>query len=317
MKDLHRVHLNGLRAVEAVGRLGTLQKAADELGVTVGAVSQQVIKAEAQLGRGVFEREGRGLVPTAFGRAFLARLTAGFRSLDEAVASARSHDETILTVSVAPMFASKWLVPRLSSFSRLHPDLIVRLDASVALVNPDTSDVDLAIRVGDGQWPGVAVDFLLPQEVFPVCAPALAERIATPRDILKVPILRDANSTLSWNLWLNQFGMDERELGEGNTFTDAGLCLDAAIAGQGVMLGWQTLAHAALGLGQLVAPFSERAVTGLGYYIVTSATRRDAPKVTRFRRWLKAEIARDFPADAHAEFRPLMQRRNKAASGLI
>ena len=297
MKELNRVHLNGLRAIEAVGRLGTLQKAADELGVTAGAVSQQVIKAEAQLGRTVFERRGRGLAQTEFGRTFLARLTAGFRSLDDAVAGARGHGEAVLTVSVAPIFASRWLVPRLSSYARLHPDILVRLDASVGLMNPDTSDVDVAIRVGDGRWPGVAVDFLLPQEVFPVCAPSLAGRLKSPRDILGVPILRDANSTLSWKLWLDQFGIDESELTEGNSFTDAGLCLDAAIAGQGVMLAWQTLAHYALGVGQVVAPFPQRAVTGFGYYVVTSATRRDPPKVAGFRRWIKAELARDFPVD--------------------
>src|SRR5690606_24220349 len=142
-----------------------------------------------------------GLTPTGFGKAFLARLTVGFRSLDDAVASARGHGDAILTVSVAPIFASKWLVPRLSSYARLHPEILVRLDASVGLINPDTSDVDVAIRVGDGKWPGVAVDFLLPQEVFPVCAPEIAGRLRSPRDILDVPILRDANSTLSWNLW--------------------------------------------------------------------------------------------------------------------
>lgn len=301
MKDLNRVHLNGLRALESVGRLGTLQKAADELGVTAGAVSQQIIKAEAQLGRLVFERDGRGLTPTEFGKAFLVRLTSGFRSIDEAVASARAARETILTVSVAPMFASKWLVPRLSSYAQLHPEIMVRVDASVGLANPDTSDVDIAIRVGDGRWPGVAIDFLLPQEVFPICAPAIAERLAEPRDILTVPILRDANTTLSWNLWLRQFGIDESQLGDGYTFTDAGLCLDAAIAGQGVMLGWQTLAHHALKAGHVVAPFVGRAATGLGYYLVTSATHRDPPKVNNFRKWIKAELAKDFAGNSRSD----------------
>lgn len=294
MRELNRIHLNGLRALEAVGRLGTLQMAADELGVSTGAVSQQIIKAEAMLGRAVFDRSGRGLLPTEFGATFLARLSGGFRILDDALASARQHDETILTVSVAPVFASKWLVPRLSSWSRLHPEILIRLDASVTLIDPDTSDVDVAIRVGDGSWQGVAKDFLLPQEVFPVCAPALASQLRSPHDLLDAPIVRDANSTLSWNLWLNQFGLDESQLADGHSFTDAALCLDAAIAGQGVMLAWQTLAHYALSVGQLVAPFAERATTGLGYYLVTSATRREPAKVRNFKRWLKSEIARDF-----------------------
>lgn len=298
MKELNRVHLNGLRALEAVGRLGSLQAAADELGVSAGAVSQQVLKSEAQLGRAVFDRSGRGLAPTEFGAAFLARLAEGFRALDDAVASSRRHGETILTISVAPVLASKWLVPRLSAWSRLHPDIIVRLDASVHLVDPDTSDVDIAIRVGAGNWPGVRADFLLPQEVFPVCAPALAARLRTPRDLIGAPIVRDANSTLSWNLWLEPFGLDESQLSDGHSFTDAALCLDAAIAGQGVMLAWQTLAHYALSVGQLVAPFPERATSGLGYYLVTSATRREPPKVSSFKRWIRVEVAKDFSQEA-------------------
>jgi LysR family glycine cleavage system transcriptional activator len=298
MNELNRIHLNGLRALEAVGRLGSLQKAADELGVSVGAVSQQVLKSEAQLDRTVFDRSGRGLVPTEFGAAFLARLTTGFRALDDAVASSRSHADSILTVSVAPVFASKWLVPRLTAYSRLEPDIIVRIDASTMLIDPDTSDVDIAIRVGDGSWPGVRTDFLLPQEVFPVCVPELARTLQEPRDLLRAPIVRDANSTLSWNVWLSKFGMDESQLSDGHSFTDAALCLDACIAGQGVMLAWPTLAHYALSVGQVVAPFPERATTGLGYYLVTSATRRDSSKVARFRSWIKAEITRDFPAIA-------------------
>lgn len=301
MKELNRIHLNGLRALEAVGRLGSLQKAADELGVSVGAVSQQVLKSEAQLGRAIFDRSGRGLTATGFGAAFLARLTNGFQALDDAVASSRTHADSILTVSVAPVFASKWLVPRLSAYSRAEPDIIVRLDASVALIDPDTSDVDIAIRVGDGKWAGVKTDFLLPQEVFPVCSPALAQRLHEPRDLMNAPIVRDANSTLSWNVWLERFGMDESQLGDGHSFTDAALCLDAAIAGQGVMLAWQTLAHYALSVGQLVAPFPQRASTGLGYYLVSSATRREPAKVSRFKRWIKAELSRDFPANRPVE----------------
>jgi len=300
MKELNRIHMNGLRALEAVGRHGTLQGAADELGVSIGAVSQQLQKAEERLGRPAFDRTGRRLMPNAFGLALLPRLTAGFRTLDEALTMARGHAETILTVSVAPVFASKWLVQRLSSFSSVQPDIIVRLDASVALVNPDTSDVDIAIRVGDGSWPRVRKEFLLPQEVFPVCTPALADRLGSPRDLAHLPIVRDANSTLSWNLWLSQFGIDERELGDGHSFTDASLCLDAAVAGQGVMLAWQTLAHSALVAGQLVAPFTERATTGLGYYLVSSARRDEPAKVRAFKRWIRSEISRDFPADGVA-----------------
>jgi DNA-binding transcriptional LysR family regulator len=290
MHHLRRVHLNGLRALEAAGRLGSLQRAADELGVSSGAVSQQIIKAERQLGRPVFERTARGLAPTPFGRELLARLSAGFRELDLAVGLAGQHSDSTLTISVAPVFASKWLVPRLGRYSRLYPDMRVRLDASVALVDPDRSDIDLAIRVGTGDWPHGKAEFLLPQEVFPVCSPDLARHLHEHRDILSLPVVRDANSNLSWDLWLAPLGLSERDLRPADTFTDASLCLDAAIAGQGVMLAWQTLAHDALASGLLVAPFPERVRSGYGYWIVTPATRREPAKVAAFKRWLRQEI---------------------------
>jgi LysR family glycine cleavage system transcriptional activator len=291
MKNLNRVHLNGLRALEAAGRLGSLQRAADELGVSPGAVSQQIIKTERQLGTTVLERTPRGFEPTQSGRLLLARLFAGFRELDTAVEAVAGQTETTLTISVAPLFASKWLVPRLSRFRKLHPDIRVRLEATTELADPDRSDIDLALRIGSGNWPKVRVEFLLPQEVFPVCAPELAAQLSTPADLARLPIVRDTNSNLSWDQWLKPFGLSETMLAAGDTFTDAGLCLEAAIAGQGVMLAWQTLALDAIRSGLLVAPFRERIRSEFGYFLITSATRREAKKVSQFRDWLKSEIA--------------------------
>jgi len=289
MKNQH-VGLNGLRAVEAVGRLGSLAAAADELGVTVGAVSQLVIKCEAQLGRAVFERKNRGIFPTAFGRTILPQLATAFQALDVAISLSRRQAAAVLTISVAPVFAAKWLVPRLAGWSRRFPDVTIRLDASVHLVDPDTSDVDLGLRVGDGNWPGVTTEFLLAQEVFPVCAPAVAARLARPRDLYRVPIVRDANSTLTWDTWLAPFGLDAGRLQDGNSFTDAALALDAAIAGQGVLLAWQTLAADALRAGTLVAPFPGRAPTGLAYWFITSARRREPKTVRDFKAWVRDEM---------------------------
>ncbi|MFN3766358.1 MAG: LysR substrate-binding domain-containing protein [Aliihoeflea sp.] len=290
MRELNRVHMNGLRAAEAVGRLGALQAAADELGVTIGAVSQHVARLEAALGHPVFSRTPRGLVATEFGRTFLARLTTGFAELEGALKSARHNRANVLTVSVAPVLASKWLVPRLAGFAARHPDITVRLDASVALVDLETSDVDVAIRGGGGNWSGGRKTFLLPQGIFPVCAPALAQRLREPRDLTKVPIIRDANSTLKWSTWLAPYGIEERELADGHSFTDAALCLDATIAGQGVMLAWQTLAQYAIGAGQLVAPFPQRAKTGLGYWAITSPLQSPPRKVRHFIAWLEGEL---------------------------
>ncbi|WP_455272356.1 LysR substrate-binding domain-containing protein [Rhizobium herbae] len=291
MKDLNAVHLNGLRAAEVAGRLGSLQAAAEELGVTIGAVSQQIIKTEKQLGRVLFERRPRGLLATPFGASFLKHLTAGFETLEQAVASAKRRDETILTISVAPVFAARWLVHRLDRFTEKHPDIRLRIDATTALVNLESAGVDIGIRVGSGSWPDVRAELLLAQEVFPVCSPAIAEKLNEPADILKIPAIIDGHSTLSWEMWLREVGLSGEQMVTRHIFNDASLCLDAAIAGQGVMLAWQTLAAYSLIEKRLVMPFPVRATTGFAHYFVTPPSRRETKTVTAFKQWVRDEIA--------------------------
>jgi len=290
MRNLNVVHLNGLRALEAVGRLGSLQAAADELGVTAGAVSQQVIRAEEQLGRAIFERLPRGMQPTAFGTPFLARLAAAFRELSEAVATAQRRDDAILTISVAPIFASRWLIHRIDRFSAAHPDIGLRIEATTRLVDLARSDVDLAIRVGPGGWPGVTAEFFMPQVMFPVCAPALAETIRTPQDLSARPAVVDGNDAFTWERWLAAAGFDVAPPKARHVFSDASLCLDAALAGQGVLLAWPVLASWALKEGRLVAPFPIRVETGMGYYFVTAPGVPEPRKVAVFKDWVRRTI---------------------------
>ncbi|CDZ40765.1 LysR substrate-binding domain-containing protein [Neorhizobium galegae] len=290
MSNLNLVHLNGLRALEAVGRLGSLQAAADELGVSVGAVSQQVIKAEAQLGQPVFQRLPKGMMPVDSARPMLARLSEGFHGLSEAVAIGRRHDDALLTISVAPVFAARFLVHRLDRFSSLHPEIRLRIDATTRLADLGVDDIDLGIRVGPGTWPGVDAELLIEQTVFPVCSPALAEKLKEPKDILKLPAIIDGPSMFSWEIWLNEAGLSGAGMATRHVFNDASLCLDATIAGQGVMLAWHTLATYALEQGRLVEPFSIRARTGMGHYLVTRAGARVPAKVRAFRDWLKTEL---------------------------
>lgn len=290
MSNLNLVHLNGLRALEAVGRLGSLQAAADELGVSVGAVSQQVIKAEAQLGQPVFQRLPKGMMPVDSARPMLARLSEGFHALSEAVAIGRRQDDALLTISVAPVFAARFLVHRLDRFSSLHPEIRLRIDATTRLADLGVDDIDLGIRVGPGSWPGVDAELLIEQTVFPVCSPALAEKLKEPKDILKLPAIIDGPSMFSWEIWLNEAGLSGAGMATRHVFNDASLCLDATIAGQGVMLAWHTLATYALEQGRLVEPFSIRAHTGMGHYLVTRAGARIPAKVRAFREWLKTEL---------------------------
>ena len=287
---LNSVHLNGLRAVEAVARCGSLQKAAEQLGVSPSAVSQQIGRTEALIGQQVFERTSAGLQPTAFGREFTARLSAGFRELESAVTMAERAKACVLAVSVAPAFASKWLLPRLSRHFSRHPEVILRIDASTKLVDLDHSGIDIAIRMGDGNWPGARAELLIAQEIFPVCAPSVAAGLKTPADLAGTWGIADENSMFSWDQWFRAAGAEPVAMLPGARFTDPMLCLDSAIAGHGVTLAWQLLAADALADGRLVAPFGVRATSGLGYWLVSSRTEREARKVTQFKTWIREEI---------------------------
>ncbi|MBD8892388.1 LysR substrate-binding domain-containing protein [Roseibium litorale] len=291
MQNLNRVHLAGLRAVEAVARLGSLKAAAEELGVTPGAVSQQVQKTELQLGMPLFDRHPRGLTPTRNAAPILHQLTAGMTALSAAVAMTGRGREDALTVSVAPVFAGKWLVWHLRDFNKAHPDIRVRVDARVDLVDPDSSDVDLCIRVGKGPYKGVNAEKLRSQRVFPVCSPAIAEQLKTPSDLANVPIIKDPGQMFSWNEWLTPNGLDMSILGKGPTFSDGSLCLDAAIAGQGVFLAWETLAYHALEVGQIVRPFPGSYQTPFSYWLISGKHSPPTKAMKVFSAWLKEELA--------------------------
>ncbi len=291
MQNLNLVPMNGLRAVEAVGRLGSLQAAALEFGVSIGAISQQIHKTEAQLGHALFERTGRGMKATAFGRPVLIRLSEAFLLMSEAVALAARQDNSILTISVAPVFASRWLVARLEGFTELNPEIGLRIDASTRLVDPASTDVDICIRVGNGSWRDARVEKILDQQVFPVCAPALAARLGKPEDLANFPVIIDSHAMFGWDVWLETAGLGGLELSTRHSFSEASLCLDATIGGQGVMLAWQTLACDAIADGRLVLPFSSRAKTGFGHYFITPRQGKEPAKVRAFKTWIRAEVA--------------------------
>jgi len=292
IKRLNAFHLNGLRAVEAVARLGSLQRAANELSVSASAVSQQVNRTEEQMGRALFLRTRNGLTPSDFGGRLAARLSSGFRELEEAVALATENPSNTLVVSVAPAFASRFLVPRGMRFYEAHPGILLRLDATINLVDFRTSDVDLAIRVGNGVWPNVRTEHLIDMDVFPVCAPSVAAGLTSIDDLANVFVLSDFNAMFSWDTWFAAAGSKPVKMREGAVFNDGMLCFDAAVGGQGVMLAWQMLVGDALADGRLVAPFGIRANTGLAHYFVTPNTRPEPRKVTLFKEWVRAEVER-------------------------
>jgi DNA-binding transcriptional LysR family regulator len=290
MKILNTIHLNGLRAVEAVGRHGNLSAAAEELGVTPGAISQQILKVEKQLGRPFFDRSARGLEVTALGARALPHLTSGMRDLAAGAAMMREADDDRLILSVPPVFAAKWLVWRLGRFHDAHPDISVRVDATMKLVDLPTSDVDLCIRVSNREWPQLKATHLLRQRVFPVCNPAMAQHLKSPQDITRFAVVRDRLSMFNWDLWFKDGEPRDADLRDGPTFSDASLCLDATIAGQGVFLAWDTVATDALAAGSLVAPFERKVATEFTYTLLERPGGSKGRATNQFKAWLVDEL---------------------------
>ncbi|MGR3453850.1 LysR substrate-binding domain-containing protein [Pseudooceanicola sp.] len=290
MENLNRIPLNGLRAVEAVARLGSLSAAARELGVSPGAVSQQIARCEVALDRRLFDRRPGGMEPVAGSDDVFRRLGEGFAALAAAVEMTRRDRAHVLTVSVAPIFAARWLIWRLSQFTRAHPDIRVRLDSDVALADPNAGDIDFAIRIGPGGYAGVMAEKLFDQRVIPVCNAYWAAKVDTPADMARVPIIREPGAMFGWEAWLGPEGLSPAILGDGPTFNEASLCLDAAMAGEGLFLAFETLCRDALDRGQIVAPVPRFHPTGLSYWLVSARDRSLSAPQRLFRKWLRGVL---------------------------
>ncbi len=289
--------LNALRAFEAAARHLSLTLAAAELNVTPAAISHQVRLLEDHIGLPVFERNGRGLVLTDAGAAGLRDLREGFARLSDAMDAIESLGEAgTLTVSVAPSFAAKWLLPRLGSFERQHPEIDVHVSASVHLVDFARDRVDVAVRYGPGGYRDVIFEKLLPETVIPVCSPDLIKgrmpRAA--RDLLDLPLLHDDSpdndpSCPNWDMWLRAAGVEGADAERGPRFNQASLVIEAAILGRGVALAKSTLAAADLRAGRLTRPIETVRPVDFAYYFVAPQPKLNLPKVAYFRDWLRRE----------------------------
>lgn len=293
--------LNALRAFEAAARHMSFTRAADELAVTPGAVSQQIRTLEEHLGTPLFRRRNRALSLTEAGEACFPYMRDGFDRLAEGIARlADDGRDTVLTVSVAPSFASKWLVPRLDEFAALHPELEVWMGAAMTLVDFTADGVDLAIRYGGGRYPGLFVEQLLPECVFPVCSPKLleGEHALTGPGMLRHHVLLHDDSSLedascpSWPMWLKAAGVEDVDGSRGPRFNQSSLVLEAAASGRGVALAKSALAAVDLAEGRLVKPFEATLPVDFAYYIVCPDSKADRPKVAAFRAWLRDAAGR-------------------------
>ncbi len=292
--------LNALRAFEAAARHLSLSKAAEELSVTPAAISHQIRTLEDHLGVALFRRDGRALLLTDAGQACLPGIREGFDRLASAIDEIDSLGMAgVLTVSVAPSFAAKWLLPRLDRFQVKHPEIDVRVSASMQLTDFSRDDVDMAIRYGGGRYPDLVVERLLEESVFPVCSPGLLKdkgALENPEGLRHHTLLHDDSpdndeSCPTWEMWLKAAGVTGLDASRGPRFNQSSLVIEAAMLGRGVALAKATLATADLAEGRLVKPFEVSAPVHFAYYVVCPKAKLNLPKVALFRDWLRLEVS--------------------------
>lgn len=314
----HLPSLNALKAFEATARHSSVKQAAHELSVTPAAVSHQIKALEDHLGVRLFHRRNRALELTDAARACLPKLREGFESLAQAVDQLRARKGgDMLTVSVAPSLAARWLMPRLHRFLEARPQIDVRVSARLrqasegrrrgaaaerATVDAWLADSDVAILYGRGDYPGFRVEKLLALNITPICSPRLLtdpeHPLLRPADLRHHLLLHDDTGDLYdgesfWEVWLRAAGVEGVDLKRGPHFSHAVLAFEAAVEGHGVVATMPVLAEADLHAARLVTPFRLRVPLVSAYYVVSRLEAATRPAVAAFREWLLAEAARE------------------------
>ena len=296
--------LDGLRAFEVAARHLNFTEAANELLVTQGAVSQRIKVLERELGVALFDRLARGLVLTEQGKRLAEGVRQGLGEIDRALSDlARAGHDGPLVVSVLPSFATRWLVPRLHRFAKLHPGIQLQVLSEQALADLRNSRVHAALRFGGGNYPGLVTNTIMGDAVAPVCSPGLLDGLRGPvrlQDLGTLPILHDTStegdgSGTDWASWLDFAGAAGLHLPEGQRFNQADHVIDAAVSGLGVALARVSLVGADLALRRLVRLPLPAMTTLYSYHLVCNAELKSNPKLIQFRDWLLAE------ADASAD----------------
>lgn len=294
--------LNALRAFEAAGRRASMSSAADELVVTPAAISHQIKTLEDYFGADLFHRSVRSIRLTDRGAALLPYLIEGFDAMAEGCKKLETlDDEAPLVISSAPVFAGKWLVRRLWEFNNVYPDITVRLDGSLSIVDFRNDDVDAAIRFGTGPYEGLHVDPLLNEDVVPVCSPDLMtgeHPLNVPGDLahhtlIHVDWYADAGTQPDWTMWLRTAGVDGVDGSKGPVMTSDSLAVEAAMNGGGVVLVSEFLVRHDLEAGRLTKPFDLVLPSNHWYWFVCPPENLERPKVKAFRNWLVDTVAKE------------------------
>jgi len=289
--------LNGLQVFEAAARHLSFTRAAVELNVTQTAVSHQIRRLEDQLGVRLFVRQNRALALTREAEDYLPSVRAAFADLRRATERLlRPKRDDVLTVSTTMSLAAKWLVPRLADFQEAHPGIEVRITTSLRLVDFRREEINIAIRYGRGHWAGLRSDWLMAEDIFPVCSPALLagpKPLRSPADLGEHTLLHVDSIRDEWPLWVTAAGLPAGFAARrGLTFDERLMAVQAATDGLGVALGRTRTEAADLAAGRLVAPFGTLMVSAdAGYYLVGPVETADTPKIRLFRDWLVATAA--------------------------
>jgi LysR family glycine cleavage system transcriptional activator len=292
--------LNALRAFWAAARHGSFAAAATELHVTASAVSLQVRQLEDELGVKLFQRTPKGLVLSAQGAEILPGISDAFSQLQSTlIKGVALGGVQTLTVSVAPSFATKWLLPRLDRFVSQNPDIDVRVLATMDLVDFNNEPIDLAIRYGRGHYPGLQSDLLMRDSVFPVSSPKLLEdrNASDLASLLRATTLLhddspDQDPTCpDWKSWLRAAGIDDVDWQRGPRFNQSNFVLEAAANGLGLALAKASLVQGDLATGRLVQIAATQTQIELAYFLVSPPDRAGHPAAIAFRQWITSEIA--------------------------
>jgi LysR family transcriptional regulator, glycine cleavage system transcriptional activator len=307
----HFPGLRTLRAFDAAARHLSFTRAADDMGVTPAAISNQIKELEDQLGVELFIRTSRSMRLTKEGEILRMAATESLETLAKALHRIkRLENRNQIRVSSTPSVAAKWLVPRLDGFLTAYPSADVRVDVSNTLVDFDRDDVDLAIRFGAGKYPGLRADLLFKDTLSPVCSPDLITKdkpLQVPKDLLRHTLIHldwqsQGLAWPNWRMWMQAAGIKDFDDKRGLHFSQTSLSIQAAIDGQGVALGDSNLVADDLAAGRLVKPFelSLKAPDAFSYFIITRLNTADAPLVNAFRDWClaEAEMGRDSAAMA-------------------
>lgn len=293
--------LLAVRAFEAAARHGGFQRAGEELHVSAGAVAHQVKQLESWLGIALFQRLARGVVLTAAGRRYAEALRPLLNGLAEVSEAARHQgDERVVTVSAVPSLVARWLMPRLGRLRELHPEIEMRVLASIHAVDFLRDGVDVAIRLGTGPYPGLKAEMLMEEWFSAVCSPAFraaATDLREPADLLRYPLLHDEvemriPDAINWTRWLQACGVPYTG-GPGPRFSHTYLTLDAAANGQGVAIAPEQFIAADLRSGRLVRLFPQRVLGPYRHYLLRLPEAEARPQVQAFCNWLKAEVLED------------------------